>query len=187
MAKQKKVLQEDVAYTSYGASFFQAKSELVLRRFCMERINESRRLHEQKGTDGSTGCLLFVLDRRFVENEGGLELRLGVSFGVNPVSSNHPGGFLPTPCLPGKLVFGIHVVGTRNNRMALYDQFVDAREAGDSLDLDEALNRANSILRETADSDYAALASEDPDNPGPVKLSDRWLIHDFEIVPGESL
>lgn len=154
------------------------------------RINELWSLHgpkDQKAKD-SVLCQLFVVDRRFVATDmGEIELRLGISFGGNPFSPDVPRGFLPPPVLPGKFIFGIHVVGTKGQQIGLCDKFMDARQAPDSITLEEAWKEANAILQAMSDSEYARLVSEDPRNPGPLQLSERWQIEDFEVVSAESL
>jgi hypothetical protein len=157
---------------------------------CIERINELWGLHEPENENAKdpVRCQLFVVDRRWVPLDmTDVELRLGISFGGNPFLPDVPRGFVPPPILPGKYIFGIHVVGTKDHQITLYDQFSDARQASDSITLEEAWEHAKSILQKMSDSEYASFASENPRNPGRVQSSGRWLIEDFEVLPGESL
>jgi hypothetical protein len=155
---------------------------------CLKRIDELWYLHEPEDENAHDPvlCNAFVVDRRYVDDDG-LELRLGVSFGGNPFLPNVRRGFVPPPILPGKFIFGIHLVGTRGDKIALYDRWYDARQAADAQTVETAFEVANSILRDIPDSEYAMHVSSTPRNPGNLKLSDRWLIEEFEIVPGESL
>jgi hypothetical protein len=155
---------------------------------CIKRINELWYLHEPEAenTRDPVLCLALVVDRRYVDDEG-LELRLGVSFGGNPFLPNVPRGFVPPPILPGKCIFGIHLVGTRGDKIALYDRWYDARPAADDQTVETAFEIANSILRDIPDSEYARGVSSTPRNPGKLQLSDQRLVEEFEIVPGESL
>jgi hypothetical protein len=155
---------------------------------CLKRINDFWRLHEpeDKTKENPVRCLAFVLDRRFVE-EDELEMRLGVSFGGNPFLPNVPRGFLPPPVRQGEFIFGIHVIGTKGNQVALFDQWFDAREAGKCKTVEEAVEVANAILGEISDDHYLMKVCSDPEGVGAVQNSNRWLIEKFEIVNGESL
>jgi hypothetical protein len=163
-----------------------SKSDLV--QSCLMRINDFWRLHEpeDKTKQNVVRCLAFVLDRRFVE-EDELEMRLGVSFGGNPFLPNVPRGFLPPPVRPGEYIFGIHVIGTKGNQVALFDQWFDAREAGKCKTLEEAVEVANAILGEISNDHYVRDVCSDPEDAGTVQHSSRWLIEMFEIVNGENL
>jgi hypothetical protein len=155
---------------------------------CIKRINELWYLHEPEDENAHDPvlCLAFVVDRRYVD-DAGLELRLGVSFGGNPFLPNVPRGFVPPPILPGKYIFGIHLVGTRGDKIALYDRWYDARPAADNQTVESVFEVATSILRDIPDAEYAMGVSSTPRNPGNLQLSGQWLVEDFEIVPGESL
>ena len=87
--------------------------------------------------------------------------------------------------MPGKFIFGIHLVGTRDNKITLFDQFSDARRASDSLTIDEAILVGRSILREMPDVEYARVLPSNANDPARIQVSDRWQIYDFEVMPGE--
>ena len=159
-------------------------SELVAP--CIERINKLWGIHEPEDQCAANPvrCLAFLVDRRYVEDEG-VEWRLGVSFGGNPFLPNVPRGFVPPPILPGRFIFGIHLVGTKDNKITLFDQFSDARQASDSLTIDEAIVLGRSILREMSDVQYARDLVSNANHPARIQISDRWQIYDFEVMPGE--
>ena len=139
---------------------------------------------EDENAENPVRCLAFLVDRRYVEDEG-VELRLGVSFGGNPFLPNVPRGFVPPPILPGKFIFGIHLVGTKDNKITLFDQFSDARQASDSLTIDEAIVLGRSILREMSDVQYALDVTSKANRAERIQISDRWQIYDFAVMPGE--
>src|SRR5262245_51680067 len=90
----------------------------------LERINELWNLHA--GLEAATGtegrCLAFAIDRRHLDRDG-VEMRLGVSFGHNPSPARTKKGSLPISAPPSKFVFGIHLVGTKGNQLAIYDKW----------------------------------------------------------------
>ena len=174
---------------SFGVSFFQALAEQIAERFfTVGRANEVWRLHEpeDKSSENPALCQLFLVDRRFVE-EDGLEMRLAISFGGNPFLRDVPRGFLPPPILPGKFIFGIHIVGTKGRQIAMYDQWADAREAAGCETIGRAFEIAEAILSGMSDAEYANRACSELDGPCNVQLSDQRQVEDFEIVAGESL
>jgi hypothetical protein len=152
----------------------------------IERINELWRLHEPENehADSPGPCQFFVVDRRYVKGRNELEWRLGVSFGGDPVLPTRPRGLASPPILPGKFIFGIHLVGILGNQISLFDEWVDDRQASNRLATEEAFEMAKTILRDMSDREYAGRVSENPHNPEPLRLSDRWLIEDFEVLRG---
>jgi hypothetical protein len=89
--------------------------------------------------------------------------------------------------LPGKFIFGIHVFGTKGNKIGLYDQWFNARQARDTLTIEAAVEIAKWILRETSNSEYTRHVSSWPQELGIVQLSDERSIDAFEIVPSDSI
>jgi hypothetical protein len=148
------------------------------------RINELWGLHksspeESPGTESL--CLAFAIDRRYLDCDG-VEMRLGVSFGHNPSPPGTKKGLLPIPAPPGKLVFGMHLVGTKGNQLAIYDKWMDAREAGNCADAVQGEKTARSMLALISDAEYLTLVSESPEDAGPLKVSGLDLLEEFEVV-----
>jgi hypothetical protein len=160
------------------------------RQPIIDRMNEVWGLHERRykapGPEGR--CLAFFIDPRSVEFEG-IEMRLGVSFGDNPVTpETKQGWFLPIPALPGKYVFGLHLVGTRDHKLAMFDQWQDAREApADCTDASEVERAARSILESISDDKYFDSVGEEPKDKGPVKVSSLLPLDKYELVRDEEL
>lgn len=156
----------------------------------LTRIDELWGLHEHREPDAAVEgrCLAFVLDRRFLKDEDieGLQFRLGVSFGHNPFTPEMATGFLPPPVLPGRLVFGIHVVGVKDRQLTLYDQWYSARPAGECEDPDQALAIARSILDGMSDEEYHGHVRESRDDKRPLHRSDLHPFEELEVVQGEA-
>jgi hypothetical protein len=156
----------------------------------IDRINEVWGLHERRNeAPGPEGRLLaFFIDPRSVEFEG-IEMRLAVSFGENPVTpETKQGWFLPIPALPGKYVFGLHLVGTRGNKLAMFDKWQDAREApADCTGAIEIERAARSILESISDEKYFDSVGEEPKDKGPVKVSSLLPLEEYEPVNDDEL
>jgi hypothetical protein len=159
----------------------------------IDRINQLSRLHRHRegGSKPEGRCLAFVIDRRYLEEpeeEGGGELRLGVSFGDNVVTPETKQGILPIPARPGKFVFGVHLLCIKGNRLAFCDVWVDALEAGADC-TDAALGRraARSILETMSDSEYFDLVRSSREDKRPLKVASLYLLEDFELVEPEEL
>ncbi len=155
----------------------------------IERMNEFWLLHERRyEAPGPEGRLLFfAIARRSVEFQG-IELRLAVSFGDNPVTPETKQGFVVIPALPGKYVFGLHIVGTRGNKLALLDQWIDAREAAadctDALAIERA---ARAIVDSISDAEYFDLMGETPKEKGSVMVSSPLPLEEYELVHDNEL
>jgi hypothetical protein len=153
----------------------------------LRQINEVWHLHDaEKLPEASAGCLAFVVDRRAVD-EHGIEFRLAVSFGENPFPPGKPKGFLTPHPMPGKHCFGVHIVGTRGGRMALFDQWYDAREADGLESPGQSEGPARAILAAISDEDYAGHVSPDLHAPLPVTVSELLPLDDYEMVHDEWL
>jgi hypothetical protein len=156
----------------------------------LDRINELWGIHEHHGREatGDERCLAFAVGRRYLELEdnAGIQYRLGVSFGHNPFTPEMATGFVPPPVLPGRFVFGLHLIGIKGNQVALYDQWVDAREAGDCEDPEQAIHLARSIADSMPDEEYLVNVRESRDDKGPLRISDLHLLEELEIVDGEA-
>lgn len=156
----------------------------------IDRINEFWGLHERRyespGPEGR--CLAFFIDPRSVDFEG-IQMRLAVSFGDNPVTpETKQGRFLPIPAVPGKYVFGLHLVGTRGNKLAMFDQWQESCEApADCTDASEVERAARSILESISDEKYFDSAGEEPKDKGPVKVSSLLLLEEYQLVRDEEL
>jgi len=154
----------------------------------IERINQLWRLHkpwdETSATNGR--CMAFAIDSRYIDGpEGAVELRLGVSFGHNVVTPETNQGLVGIPVHPGKYVFGMHLIGIKGNQLTLYDKWMDAQDAGDSADTLQGEERARAILESISDAAYLPLVSAD-NCKGPIKVSSRQLLDEFEVVKGEA-
>ena len=116
----------------------------------IERINELWGIHVHHGRDatGDERCLAFAVGRRHLEIEDheGLQFRVGVSFGHNPFTPEMATGFVPPPILPGRFVFGLHLIANKGHQLTIYDEWMDAREAGVCEDPEQALVLACSIV-----------------------------------------
>jgi hypothetical protein len=152
----------------------------------IDRINELWKLHEPE--DEKLGmesrCLAFVIDRRYIDSEG-VEMRLGISFGNPVVGPETQQGFLQIPVRPGKFVFGLHEIGTKGNQLTLYDRWMDAIDVGGCTDPVEAEEKARAILDKMSDEDYYRQV-EALNVQGPLKVSNAYLLEDFEILEGEA-
>lgn len=158
------------------------------RQAVIDQVNELWGTHDygDHTADVDTRCTAFVVDPRFVRSAWGAELRLGVSYGDNPYTEAMNGGFLPPPVLPGTHVYGIHTVGTLDNRVAMLDQWCDAREATGRETAEEVEARAREILAGILDVEYARMAGETPSG-GEVFRSSERPIEEFQVVTGEAL
>ena len=156
----------------------------------LERIDELWGLHDLRGrspvVDGR--CLAFAVGRRYLELEDheGLQFRVGVSFGHNPFTPAMATGFVPPRVLPGRFVFGLHLIANKGHQLTIYDEWMDAREAGVCEDPEQALVLACSIVDEMPDEQYFGYVRESRDDKGPLKTSDLHLLEDFEVVQGEA-
>ncbi len=132
-------------------------------------------------------CLAFVIDPRYLELEGH-ESRLAVSFGDNVMIPEVEQGFLPIRVVPGKLVFGVHNIGTRGNKLAIFDQWMDTREApADCTDAVAGEKAARAILESIGDAEYLAVVREDPQDPGPLKVSSLLPLDEYELLRDDEL
>jgi hypothetical protein len=154
------------------------------KRENIERINELWKLHEPREVGLKPGgrCLAFVIDRRYVEDEGGFETRLAVSFGHPVVGPEGETGFLPVPGQPGEFVFGLHDVGIEGDELEIYDSWMDTLHAGGCTDPAEAEAKARAILDAMSDEEYLTLVRQPRDDQRPLKVSRRYLLEDFAIA-----
>jgi hypothetical protein len=154
----------------------------------IERINELWSLHEpeDEGLKTEGRCLAFVIDRRYIDDPEGVEIRLGVSFGPPVVGPETEQGFLPIPVQPGEFVFGLHGIGTKGNQLTLYDKWMTALNAGGCTDRVEAEAKGRAILGAMSDEEYVTMVRESRDDQRPLKVSSRYLLEDFEVVEGEA-
>lgn len=150
----------------------------------IERINELWGLHEpqDEGLKPGGRCLAFVIDRRYRDTRGGVELRLAVSFGHPVVGPETEKGFLPIPGQPGEFVFGLHEIGTKGNQLTIYDSWMNAFEAGGCTDAVEAEAKGRAILDARSDEEYLMSVRESKEDQGPLKVSSRYLLEDFEVI-----
>jgi hypothetical protein len=84
--------------------------------------------------------------------------------------------------MPGRYCFGIHLVGTRGGRIALFDQWYDAREAGRVDTPDRAEEAARAILAGFSDEEYARHVSPDLHNVLPVRIAEPLPFDEYEMV-----
>lgn len=157
------------------------------RQAALARIDELWWLHEHRDPNADTDgrCTAFVVDSRFVK-ENGIELRLAVSYGDNPFTPEMNCGFVPPPVHSGTHVFGIHMVGTRDSLITLFDQWYDAREATGQETPEAVESRAREILASISDAEYAnSTASRKGQHE--LHRSPARSIEEFEVLPGESL
>lgn len=154
----------------------------------LEQLSDLHQIYRQSdnGAELSGGCLAFVLDKRFMPDRE-IELRLGVSYGDNIFSTTRKPCFLPDPVVPGKFAFVLHVIGTRGDRMCIFDQNFDAFEAGVYDDISDAEKKAMSILESIDDEKYSHLVEDGFGGRSPLQISDRYLLEDFELVLDEQL
>ena len=156
----------------------------------LRRIDELWGIHERRDPNAAAEGrnLAFAVGRRYLEIEDheGLQFRLGVSFGPNPFTPEMATGFLPPPVLPGRFVFGLHVIASKGRQLTLYDKWTDASAAGECEDPEQALAVARSIVETMPDGEYFACVGESPDEKGLLRISDMDLLEDFEVVPGEA-
>lgn len=153
---------------------------------CVARINEMWKLHRPypQPYEGAILCLAFAISSQYVKAEG-IEWRLGVSYGGNPCPLEL-GPYVMWPAQPGKFIFGIHVIGTRGNKISIFDNWYDSRKAEDNLTGEQALQMANSILEGIPDSYYAMHAAPGTkDDRHEVKRSSKLLLEDLEVMLGE--
>ena len=130
-----------------------------------DRVDEKWGLHEHRSpsANGSGNCLAFEIDPRFVNLPGheDIRFRLAVSFGHNPFTPEMARGFVPPPIRPGKYVFGIHDIGMRGNRITVFDQWYDAREAPTDMRIENASDFARAILLAIPNNEYVDMLKED--------------------------
>lgn len=175
-------------------SFYHREDQTVTtptdrRQAALARIDELWWLHEHRDPNsGINGrCTAFVVDPRYLQEEGDdVEMRLAVSYGDNPFTEEMNCGFIPPPVCPGSHVFGIHVVGTRDSLITLFDQWFDAREVTGRETIEDVENRAREILASIPDTEYANSVSSFKGQHELRRSPDR-SIQDFEVLPGESL
>jgi hypothetical protein len=150
----------------------------------IERINELWKLHEpqDEGLTTEGRCLAFVIDRRYLDSSQGVGMRLGVSFGSPVVGPETEQGFLPIPGQPGSFVFGVHHIGTKGNELTVYDSWLNSLDAGDCTDANDAEKRARSILDSMSDEEYLGLVRESKEDKHQLKVSDMYLLEEFEVV-----
>jgi hypothetical protein len=154
----------------------------------IERINDLWRLHEHRDLASPIEgrCLMFVTDRRYIEDEEDVELRLGVSFGHNVVNPDTKQGFIGIPVHPGQFVFGFHLIGIKGTQLTLYDQWMDAQGAGDCTDATEGEKVGRSILDAMSDDVYLRFVRSSREDTRPLKTSNRYLLEEFEVIKGEA-
>lgn len=151
------------------------------------RLNDTFDLHAYWNRDAGieTKCLALIVDERYVLDFG-IQLRLAVSFGDNPFSETMPPVFVRPPILPGEFIFGVHLVGTRDSSMSIFDKWCDGFEAGDCTQSDDAIRRATDYLQSLSDADYCRNCASDPSNiPEPSK-SLGLNLDNYSLVANES-
>jgi hypothetical protein len=150
----------------------------------IERINELWKLHEprEEGLKPGGRCLAFVIDRRYVEDEGGFETRLAVSFGHPVVGPEGETGFLPIPGQPGEFVFGLHDIGIEGNELGIYDSWMNTLNAGGCTDPVEAEAKARAILDAMSDEVYIATVRTSDNDQRSLKASSCYLLEEIEVV-----
>jgi hypothetical protein len=147
----------------------------------LRQINDTWELHDHDDRPRGVGCLAFVVDERCVV-EDGTEYRLAVSFGDNIWPDDEPKGILTPHPMPGRFCFGLHDVGTRAGRMAVFGMWMDAWPAGDCQDVSQAEDRARSILAAYSDEDYLRLAGSFPARQTTVATSRLLPLEQYELV-----
>jgi hypothetical protein len=148
----------------------------------LHQVNEKWDLHYLDDLPRGAGCVAFVVDERCVRDEG-IEFRLAVSFGDNIWPDSRPQGVLTPRPMQGRYCFGIHDVGTRGGRMALFDQWHDARAAQDADDPAGAEAIARAILASIPDDEYLHMI--DPgfcESPPSLVRSDLLPLDQYELV-----
>ena len=148
----------------------------------LRQINETWELHYRHDLPRGEGCLAFVVDERCVQDEG-IDFRVGVSFGDNVWPGGRPQGVLTPRPMPGRRCFGIHCVGTRGGRMALFDQWYDARPAEGRDDPGRDEEAARAILSTISDEEYRFMA--DPGgckSPPPLATSKLLPLDQYEVA-----
>src|SRR4051794_33913502 len=125
------------------------------------QIDEVWGLHDLARTladppSGGVGCVAFVVDERYIpaDFDPQVELRLAASFGDNPYPATRSRGFCEPEPTSEKFRFGVHRIGIRGKRMAVYDMWYDARPADGCDDAEAAGRRAGEILAGITDEDY---------------------------------
>lgn len=175
----------------------------------LKRIDELWRLHEQKDApaDSEGRCVAFVIDSRYIDSPNGVQMRMAVSFGDNPMfpaskektrvvpwfdfsggppTSKSRKKFYGQPFLTGQFVFGRHMVGIKGNRLTIYEKWQDGWLAGDCTDGAQGEERAREMLDSMSDADYltAVRGGNYPD--ATLKVSGPCLLEDFEVAEGEA-
>ena len=94
------------------------------------QIDEVWGLHDLARTladppPGGVGCVAFVVDERYIpaDFDPQVELRLAASFGDNPYPATRSRGFCEPEPTSEKLRFGVHIIGIRGKRMAVFDMW----------------------------------------------------------------
>jgi hypothetical protein len=153
----------------------------------LKQINETWELHYLDDLPRGVGCLAFAVDERCVHH-GGIDYRLAVSFGDNIWPDDRPQGVLTPHPMPGRLCFGIHCVGTRGGRMALFDMWMSGREAAGCQDARQGEAMAKALLAAIPDEQYLTLAEPGLTAHPPrlrtaqlLPLDEYVLVHDVEL------
>jgi hypothetical protein len=151
----------------------------------LRQVNETWRLHYRDALPRGAGCVAFVVDERCVRDEG-IEFRLAVSFGDNIWPDSRPQGFLTPRPMSGRYCFGIHDVGTRGGRMALFDKWYDARAAQDGEDPSRAEAIARAVLASIPDEEYLRMIDPGVRESAPaLTRSDLLPLDQYELVDNE--
>lgn len=125
------------------------------------RINQLWIIHHKEGSPDASECLACLLDERFVESHS-MQWRIALSFGHNPFTPEMACGFIPPPVHPGKYVFGLHMVATKNDQLTLYDQWMEGFESGDDGDIDKAVVHGEQLLKAITPDAFLVHVLEDP-------------------------
>jgi hypothetical protein len=145
----------------------------------LHTIDELWELHDVVGSDPFSGCLAFVVDRRFAK-ERGTEVRLAVSFGRDRVR-----GWSKESSVPGSTpgyCFGFHLVRTRGRRIArLYPWWGSYRPRTPVAPLG-AEEAVRAVLARLSDVEYARHVSPRAHDPLPLKVSDPLPLEEYEFV-----
>src|SRR4051794_19082205 len=119
---------------------------------------------------GGGGCVAFVVDSRYIpaDFDPQVELRLAASFGDNPYPATRSRGFCEPEPTSEKCRFGVHIIGIRGKRMAVFDMGYTDSPADGCKSAEEASLRAREILAGITEEDYVrSLISNPHETPLP--------------------
>ena len=151
----------------------------------LQQINQKWELHYLSDLPRGVGCVAFVVDERCIRDNG-IDFRLAVSFGDNIWPDRRPQGVLTPQPMAGSYCFGIHDIGTRGERMALFDKWYDARPAEDCKDTASAELMAREILASISDEEYLHMVDPGVCDAAPsLTRSDLLPLDQYELVINE--